>query len=294
MSKATLDPHTAAVARPGHRGFKIDPTAALALPAVLYLVAAYAIPLAILLFAAFRTPEGLSLANFAGFFADAYNWQVTYNTLWSAGMSTLACLVIGYPTAVALARSRGVVQMALLVSLILPLSVGVVVKAFAWTIMLRTNGILNQALLGIGLIDAPLRLLFTPTGLVIGAVNVFLPFMILPIYSVLRLVDARLPEAAATLGAGPVYRFFHVLLPLTLPGIIAGVAFVFSLTVSMYVVPNLLMGEQFMTLPRLVARSYLYFRNEALGSTIAVILLVIAVAVVMGSQYLIRLTRHET
>jgi putative spermidine/putrescine transport system permease protein len=271
----------------------IDPTAALALPGVLYLVLAYAIPLAILLFAAFRTPAGLSLANFSAFFADPYHRQVIYNTVWAAAVSTLVTLVIGYPTAVALAQARGFAQTGLLVALILPLSVGVVVKAFAWTIVLRTNGVLNQTLLALGIVDEPLRLLFTPAGLIIGSVNAFLPFMILPIYSVLRLVDGRLPEAAATLGAGPVYRFFRVMLPLTLPGIIAGIAFVFSLTVSMYVVPNLLLGERFMTLPRLVARSYLFYRNEALGSTIAVILLVIAVAVVVASQLLIRITRHD-
>jgi putative spermidine/putrescine transport system permease protein len=291
MSTSVQTMPAAAVTRPTTRS--IDPMAALAMPSVLFLTAAYAIPLGILLFAAFRTPQGLSVVNFTAFFADAYNWQVTYNTLWAATVSTLVSLVIGYPTAVALANARGFAQTALLVSLILPLSVGVVVKAFAWTIVLRTNGALNQMLLGLGVVEAPVRLLFTPAGLVLGAINVFLPFMILPIYSVLRLVDSRLPEAAATLGAGPLYRFFHVMLPLTLPGIIAGVAFVFSLTVSMYVVPNLLLGEQFMTLPRLVARSYLFYRNEALGSTIAVVLLVIAVAVVVGSQYLIRLTRHD-
>jgi putative spermidine/putrescine transport system permease protein len=265
-----------------------DKTWLLALPGPGFLGLAYALPLAILLFASFRSAEGLSLQSYLDFFADPYNRNVLGNTLSAAFWTTLFSLLIGYPTAFALARARGWLQNLLLVCLILPLSVGVVVKAFSWTILLRSDGVLNQGLMAIGLIDEPVRLIFTETGLIFGAVNVFLPFMILPIYSVIRLHDPRLEEAAATLGAGPVYRFFHVTWPLTLPGVITGIAFVFSLSIAMYVVPTLLMGERSMTLSRLIARSYLYLRDETLGSTVAVVLLAIAVLVIVVSQRLAR------
>jgi putative spermidine/putrescine transport system permease protein len=166
------------------------------------------------------------------------------------------------------------------------MSVGVIVKAFAWSIIFRTRGVLNDVLMSLGTIDAPIRMLFTETALIIGAANVFLPFMVLPIYAVLRQLDGRLPEAAASLGATPVFRFFHVTLPLSLPGVVAGCAFVFSLSVSMYVIPSLIVGETQQTLSMLTARSFLFLRNEALGATISSILLMIAVAVVLGSSWL--------
>jgi putative spermidine/putrescine transport system permease protein len=173
-------------------------------------------------------------------------------------------------------------------ALILPLSVGVVVKAFAWTILLRGDGVVNRLLLGLGILDAPARLIFTETGLVLGAVNIFLPFMVLPIFAVVKLIDPRLLDAAATLGASPLHRFVRVTLPLTMPGVIAGVAFVFSMSVSMYVIPTLLMGDRFKTLSVLVARSFLFMRDRSLGSTVSVVLLAIAVAVVVASALLAR------
>jgi putative spermidine/putrescine transport system permease protein len=193
--------------------------------------------------------------------------------------------------AVALARAGGAAQIVLLVALILPLSVGVVVKAFAWTILLRSNGVVNQILMMSRLTDEPVRLLFTETGLVLGAVNIFLSFMVLPIYSVIRLIDPRLLDAAATLGSGPLHRFLHVTLPLTMPGVVAGVAFVFSMSASMYVIPTLLIGDRYQTLSTLIARSYLFMRDRSLGSTVAVVLLTIAVAVVVLSGLLARSPR---
>lgn len=265
-----------------------DPVALLALPAFAYLAAAYGWPLLILLARSLSGPDGISLAPFATFLSDPFSWRVIGNTVRTALLVTLVCLVAGYPAAVALARARGAVQALLLLSVILPLSVGVVVKAYAWQIVLRRDGVVSQALVGLGIWDAPQRLLFTETGLVIGAANVFLPFMILPIYAVIRLIDPRLSEAAATLGASPLRRFLTVILPLTLPGIVSGIAFVFSLAVSMYVVPSLVIGDRYQTLATLTGRAFLFMRDEQLGSTTAAILLVIAVAVVVGSTALAR------
>ena len=131
-------------------------------------------------------------------------------------------------------------------------------------------------------------MLFTETALVIGAANVFLPFMVLPIYAVVRQLDRGLPEAAASLGAGPFFRFFNVTLPLTLPGVVAGSAFTFSMAISMYVIPSLIVGERQQTLSMLIARSFLYLRNEPLGSTISAVLLAIAIFVVVFSSWLAR------
>jgi putative spermidine/putrescine transport system permease protein len=265
-----------------------DPVALLALPAVAYLTLLYALPLLWLLVKSVIGPAGLTLAPYIDFFGDPFNWRVVWNTLGIALWVTLVCLVIGYPAAFALARAGATLQIAMLVAIILPLSVGVVVKAFAWQIVLRRDGVVSQFLVGIGLWDEPQRLLFTETGLVLGAANIFLPFMILPVYSVVKLIDPRLLEAGATLGAAPLYRFVKIMLPLTLPGVVSGIAFVFSMSVSMYVIPSLLIGDRFQTLSTLTGRSFLFMRNEQLGSTTAVILLALAVAVVVASGWLAR------
>jgi putative spermidine/putrescine transport system permease protein len=265
-----------------------DPVALLAVPASLYLLLLYALPLLWLLAKSFTGADGPTLRPYIEFFSDPFNWRVVWNTLGVAIWVTLVCLVVGYPAAFALARAGAALQIAMLVAIILPLSVGVVVKAFAWQIVLRRDGVVSQLLVAIGIWDEPQRLLFSQSGLVLGAANIFLPFMILPIYSVVKLIDPRLLEAGATLGAAPVYRFVKIMLPLTLPGVVSGVAFVFSMSVSMYVIPSLLIGDRFQTLSTLTGRSFLFMRNEQLGSTTAVILLVLAVSVVVGSSWLAR------
>jgi putative spermidine/putrescine transport system permease protein len=272
---------------------RVERTALLALPGVAYLVVAFAVPLALLLVTSVTRDGRLSLEGYARFLADPFSWTVILNTLRVALLTTVVCLLAGYPAAAALAGARGALQSVLLAALILPLSVGVVVKAFAWTILLRTDGLVNRLLVVTGLVDAPVRLLFTEVGLVLGAANIFLPFMVLPIFAVMKLIDPRLTEAAATLGAGPLRRFLRVTLPLTMPGVIVGVAFVFSMSISMYVIPTLLMGDRFKTLSILVARSFLFMRDRSLGSTVSVVLLAIAVAVVVASARLARRWQSE-
>ncbi len=266
----------------------IDRISLLALPAIVYMTLVFALPVAVLMVRSFDGGDGLTLSGYVKFLSDGFNWRVIGNTLRIAALTTLVCLAIGYPTAVALSRARGYLQSALLVAIILPLSVGVVVKAFAWQIVLRRDGIVANILVALGVWDTPQLLLFTEAGLVIGAANLFLPFMVLPIYSVLKLVDPNLQDAAATLGASPVYRFFKVALPLAMPGIVSGAAIVFSLAISMYVIPSLLIGDRFQTLSTLTGRAFLLMRNEQLGSVTAVVLLALAVTVVAGSTWAVR------
>jgi putative spermidine/putrescine transport system permease protein len=265
-----------------------DPVLLLAIPALAYMAIIFAIPMLILIVRSFNGPAGPGVSAYAEFLSDGFNWRVIGNTLRVAALTALVCLLLGYPTAVALARSKGRLQALLLVSIILPLSVGVIVKAFAWQIVLRRDGVVSAFMVTTGLWDQPQLMLFTEPGLVIGAANVFLPFMILPIYSVLKLIDPNLQDAAATLGAPPLYRFFRLALPMAMPGLISGTAIVFSLAASMYVIPTLLIGDRFQTLATLTARAFLLMRNEQLGSTTATILLVLAVSIVTISSWVVR------
>lgn len=257
------------------------------IPGLAYLGLIYALPLFMLLLKSFRDAGGdFSLFSYVEIFSDPFQRAIISRTLRVAGLVTVLALLIAWPTAVAMRRARGGWLTLFLVAMILPMSLGVVVKAFAWSILFRNNGFLNQSLMTLGITDAPVRMLFTETALVVGAANVFLPFMVLPIYAVLQQQDPNLPDAAATLGAGPFQRFFKVVLPLALPGVVAGCAFVFSMAVSMYVIPSLIVGERQQTVAMQIARSFLYLRNEQLGSSLSTILLLIAVAVVLGSSWL--------
>lgn len=270
-----------------------EPIAALALPAGFYIGLAFALPIALILWRSFQTAEGLGIASYVEFFSDSYHLHVLWNSLKLGLVTTAICLLIGFPTAFVMARSPGWLQLLMLALIFLPLTVSVVVKSFGWTILLRRTGLVNQLLLAIGVIDEPLRLIFTEPGLFVGMVNVFLPFMVLPMFSVIRLIDPRLADAAAVLGAGPLGRLLRVWLPLSVPGIVAGSAIVFSLAVSAWLTPTLLAGERYMTLSMVVAKAFLFLQNRSLGSTVAVILLAIAVAIVMASAWLQRRARHD-
>ncbi|MDR3494210.1 MAG: ABC transporter permease [Ancalomicrobiaceae bacterium] len=258
----------------------------LGLPAALITAALFLVPLALLFAVSFTGADGFSLSAYARLFGSEHYLWVIGNSLQLALITTLVTLVIAYPASFAIARAKGVWRSLLLGSLLLPLAASVIVKAFAWTILLRSTGIVNNTLIALGLIHEPIRMIFTETALVIGAVNVFLPFMILPIFAVVAQMDERLTEAAATLGAGPVAAFWRVTVPVTLPGVIAGIALVFSLTVSAYVVPTLLIGERYPTLPSTIAKAYLLTNEGSFGAAAGVVLLTIALAVVIVSSRL--------
>src|SRR5882757_3788394 len=251
-----------------------------ALPSFLILAGIFALPLLLLLSVSVIGPDGLTLANYRRLLGTPYYLGVIWNSLRLGLLTTIITLAISYPAAFALARARGAVRSLLLATLFLPLAASVIVKAFAWTILLRSDGIVNETLIALGIIEDPIRMIFTETALVVGAVNIFLPFMILPIYAVVAQLDPRYAEAAATLGASPVATFTHVIVPLTLPGVIAGVALVFSLSVSAYVVPMLLIGERYPTLATAIAKAYLLAREPGFGAAAGVVLLVIAITVV--------------
>ena len=267
---------------------RIDRTTLFAVPLAAYLAFAFVVPLVLLLLNSFRGEAGFTVGAYASFLSDAYNLKVVWNSLKLGLLCTLVCLAVGYPAAVALARAGPLMQTLVLAAMFLPLSVSVIVKAFGWTILLRDNGVVNLALQALGLTDEPVRFIFTETGLLIGISNVFLPFMVLPIYTVIGQIDRRLFDAAATLGANPVQRFLGVLVPLSLPGVIAGVALVFSLAVSAYVIPTLLIGDRHQLLSTQMAKYFLFLRNEQFGSVTAVILLAIAIVIVVASAALAR------
>jgi putative spermidine/putrescine transport system permease protein len=258
----------------------------LAAPALLVLIFLYAAPLAHLLAGSFRGADGFTFEAYGKVLGDAYGRSLVWNSLRLGLITTGLTLIVGYPAAFGLAMSRGVLRSLFLASLFLPLAASVIAKAFAWTILLRSHGVVNDTLMFLHFTDKPIRMIFTQTALIVGAANIFLPFMILPIYAVVAQIDPRLTEAASTLGSSPVRAFVRVVVPLSAPGVIAGVALVFSLSVSAYVVPNLLMGENYPTLATTIAKAFLLIRDPALGAAAGAVLMAIGLAVVVASNRL--------
>lgn len=258
----------------------------LVLPALGFLGTVFLLPLLLLLWSSIRGEGGFSLNGYARVLGDAYYRQVMLQSLQLGLITTGGALLLGYPAAFALARARGYAQVVLFALVFLPLTVSIIVKSFGWGIVLRRDGILNWAMQNLGLIERPVRMIFTEGALYAGMINVFLPFMVLPIFAVVRMMDQRLPEAAATLGASSWFRFTRVTLPLSLPGVVAGVSITFSLAVSAYVTPSLLIGDRYMTMSMVMAKAFLNLRDWQLGGAMAAVLLAIAVAVVVGAAWL--------
>ena len=192
-----------------------------------------------------------------------------------AAVSTFWCLLIGYPMAYAIARSKPSTRNLLLMLIILPFWTSLLLRVYAWVGLLKTNGVINNMLLALGLIDQPLTLLYTDFAVYIGIVYSYLPFMILPLYSNLEKHDLTLLEAAADLGAKPVKAFVKVTLPLSMPGIVAGCLLVFIPAVGEFVIPSLLGRTDQLMIGTVLSAQFFGARNWPVAGAVAIVLLLV-------------------
>lgn len=197
---------------------------------------------------------------------------------------TVICLVGGYPVGYLLSRVAPRMMQVLLIAILLPFWTSILVRTYAWMVLLQANGVLNRALLDLGLIGRPLKLMYNETGVVIGMVQVLLPFAILPIYSALHNIDRRLHAAAQIMGAGPWQRFRHVTLPLSLPGVAAASVLVLVQSLGYFITPALLGGSQVITLSMLIEAQVVDLLQWQLASAVAMTLLLVTVAIVAGFE----------
>ncbi len=207
------------------------------------------------------------------------------NSLKLAAISTILCLLIGYPMAYGIARCSPSTRALLLLAIILPFWTSFLIRVYAWMSILGKEGVLNDFLLAIGVIDQPLQILYTPTAMYIGIVYTYLPFMILPLYSNLEKMDLSLLEAAADLGCRPFKAFCLITIPLSLPGIIAGSLLVFIPAVGEYVIPELLGGPDALMIGRIVYNEFAQNRDWPMASAVAVAILLALVIPIMFFQY---------
>lgn len=220
---------------------------------------------------------GLDFENFAFLMDDDLYWKAYLSSLQIAGISTLFTLLIGYPMAYGMARAPEQWRPTLMMLIILPFWTSFLIRVYAWIGILSTEGFLNQALLGMGLISDPLTILNTQVAVYIGIVYTYLPFMILPIYAALDRLDGALIEAAEDLGCSRFSAFWLVTIPLSKNGIYAGCFLVFIPALGEFVIPSLLGGSQTLMIGKVLFEEFFSNRDWPVASAVAVILLLILI-----------------
>ncbi len=210
-----------------------------------------------------------SLDSFAKLIDPLYS-QVMWNSLVMASITTLVCVIVGYPFAFFLAKLPAKIRPIMMFLLVLPFWTNSLIRIYGMRIFLGVKGVLNNILLTLGIISEPMRILNTEVAVIIGLVYLLLPFMILPIYSSVEKLDLRLLEAAKDLGANAFSRFYHIILPLTVPGIIAGVLLVLLPAMGMFYVADLLGGAKILLVGNVIKTEFLVTRNWPFGAAISI------------------------
>jgi putrescine transport system permease protein len=233
-------------------------------------------------------PLGLAirvhLDNFAALAQDPLYAKALLGSLRIAAVWTLLCLLIGYPMAYAIARASARWRGILVLLVMLPFWTSFLIRVYAWKVILQGDGVINAALIGLGLIDRPLPLLYSPFAVHLGIVYSYLPFMVLPLYASLERMDLSLLEAAADLGARPWRAFLAVTLPLSLPGVLAGALLVFIPAVGEFVIPELLGGSDTLMIGSVLWNEFFLNRDWPRASAVAVGLLVVLLAPIVLFQ----------
>ena len=219
-----------------------------------------------------------TLDNFSRFFEPLYV-KILLTSLVLAGVSTILCLIIGYPVAYIISQMSEKVRNNMILIFIIPMWMNFLLRTYAWLTLLGNKGLINKF---IGLFGwGPWNLMYNSKAIMIGMVYNFLPFMVLPIYTVLLKMDKKLIEAAKDLGANDFKVFIKVILPLSLPGIYTGITMVFIPAISTFVVPNLLGGNNFYLIGNLIEKQFTFTGDWGFGSAISMILIVIMLLILI-------------
>ncbi len=275
--------------RPNLAAMRPDRWSLLALPAVVFLVLFFLVPLVSMSVRSVTDPADAGLSNYQKFFEQAAYVRVLTNTFWIAGLATVASLVIGYPFAYLMSIVPGRWAGLLLVAVLLPFWSSLLVRTFAWQVLLRDTGVINRFLLDLGVISEPLTLIRTTGGVIIGMSHILLPFMVLPIYAVMRRIDPEYGRAAANLGASPSAAFLRVFVPLSLPGVLAGCLLVFVLALGFYITPALLGGLKDQMISQMIVQQIQQRLDWGFGTAMSVLLVAITLVILFIASRAIRL-----
>jgi spermidine/putrescine transport system permease protein len=270
----------------------------LVLPGILWLFLLFVLPLAIIFVVSLGTKDRFggvvldspNLDNYATALSPTF-LPTVWNSLRYAGLTTILCIAIGYPIAYWISRYGGRNKTLLLVLVMLPFWTSYLIRTYAWMIILRDNGVANSVLIGLGIIGDPIPFLNTDFSVILGMTYGFLPFAILPLFVSIDRLDDNLVQASRDLYASSRGAFLHVILPLTMPGIVAAAVLTFIPAMGDYVTPDLLGGAQTSTIAKVVQVLFTTGRDWPYGSALGFMLMVITLA---GTLLAIRALRQET
>jgi spermidine/putrescine transport system permease protein len=222
---------------------------------------------------------------------DPVYFEIFLRSVKLAATTVLLSLILCYPVAFWVSRMPEKRKNLVIFLITLPFFISLIVRLFAWVLILRPTGFFNQALMGLGLIDEPLEIIFTGTAVVIGMVYVFVPFMFLPLYASIEKLDLSLIEASQDLGANRLQTFFRVILPMTVPGIVGGSIIVFIPSLGNFIVPSLLGGAKVVMIGNLIEQQFLSARNWPFGAALG--MMVMAAVLILLLYYIRIVTREE-
>jgi len=274
----------------GGRHYSVVSSLLLAMPFLLLSLLVFLLPLATLLSESLFSPH-FTLEHYQRAVSEPVYMRVMFRTLRIALFVTALALLLAWPLAWVMSRSKGLGLTLLLAAILMPLWTSVLVRTYAWVVILQRNGVINNLLEAAGVIDVPLRLLYTEVAVVIAMAHVLLPFMVLPIYASLRGIPDDYIRAAQMMGATAWPTFREVVLPLSAPGITSGCLMVFLLAVGFFVTPSLIGGPQQMMISTLVSQQVREMLNWPFAGALVGILLVFVIMLVLLFKRSIRLDR---
>lgn len=263
----------------------------LASPGLLLVSLVLFVPIGWLFFLSFTGSEGFTLEHYERMLNPVY--RITFATTFEVSfVVTVVCVLLGYPLAYLMSQLHGRMAAIIMGCVLLPFWTSLLVRTYAWLVLLQRRGVINDWLTDMGMIDQPLRLVHNFTGTVIGMAHIMLPFLVLPLYASMTSIDRDLMKSAANCGATPAQAFRQVFLPLSLPGLIAGVVLVFVLCLGFYVTPAVLGGGRVVMWAMQIESNVALYANWGAASALGVVLLMVTLGTLWLATRLFGIDRH--
>lgn len=264
----------------------------LAVPALVLVGALLVLPVgALFILSAVQTDGSLGFEHYERLRVNASNLDSLRTTLMVSAVTTLVCALLGYPYAYLMSQAGPRVRALMMLAVLLPFWTSLLVRTYAWLVLLQRRGLVNTFLTQMEWVQQPLQLVHNQTGAVIGMAHIMLPFLVLPLYASMRSVDADFLKAAASLGASPARAFWTVFFPLALPGFVAGILMVFVLSLGFYITPALLGGGRVMMVSMAIERAISFYSAWGAASALGVVLLVATLLVLALAARLLRIEK---
>ncbi len=261
-------------------------------PIIIYVALLIALPLCYILLISFFKSDyyggmisTFTIQNYIDVFDQVYV-SVFLKSILIAGITTIICILISYPFVIAVSHKHPRTQKILMTLVMVPFLTNSLIRMYGWLVLLRKSGVINQVLLGTGIISEPLSLMYNIPGILIGMVYTLLPFMILPLYSSVSTIEPYLLEAASDLGASKIKTFFKIIVPQTLPGLFNGSLMVFTPALGYFFIIDILGGGKMMILGNLIKNQFLTARNWPFGAAISIILVLITSLIILAYRKL--------